>query len=92
MFCVPACPSRITGQYQAKNPFNFSKRLGKGGFASVYQGTWNEGEKAFKVIPIEEDGTEYTTNSHGPYELHMQVNLKLTSRAKIILLSLDSME
>ena len=40
--CNPSCPCKITYERQSGLPFNFTKRLGQGGFASVYQGLWDD--------------------------------------------------
>ena len=55
----------------------FVRKLGQGGYAGVYSGIWNGAQAAFKVIPTERDGSEFTTNSNGPYEYHMQVKLRV---------------
>ena len=74
-YCCPSCPAAITCQRKTGLPFEFTKKLGEGGFASVYVGKWNNEEAAFKVIPTKKDGKEFTTNSNGPWEMHKQVRL-----------------
>ena len=76
--CCSSCPTLISYKKKKFHPFNFTKLLGTGGFASVYEGDWNNTKSAFKVIPIKKDGNEYSTDSSGPYEFWMQVNDYLT--------------
>ena len=73
--CCPSCPAAITDERRSGLPFKFTKKLGKGGFASVFVGKWNNEDAAFKMIPIKRDGKKFTTNSNGPYEMYMQVRL-----------------
>lgn len=70
--CCETCPAKITVRRQYGLPFNFTEKLGEGGFASVFAGTWNNQEAAFKTIPTMKNGKEFTTNSNGPYEMVMQ--------------------
>ena len=52
----------------------------------MYEGLWNGVLSAFKAIPTKRDGTEYTTNSNGPYEYYMQVTKDfIKSRFKEVL-------
>ena len=71
--CCLSCPVALTYEKKSGLPFKFIKRLGQGGFASVYEGDWNNQKSAFKVIPTKKDGNEYTDKSNGPYELWIQV-------------------
>ena len=77
--CCPTCPANITEHRRTGLPFEFEKKLGEGGFASVYLGKWNNEEAAFKTIPTKKDGKEFTTDSNGPYEMVMQVRIQFSA-------------
>ena len=71
--CCSSCPLQITSSPQRGNPFHFTKKLGQGGYSSIFEGIWDQQAVAFKVIPVERDGKQFTTKSNGPYELFIQV-------------------
>ena len=61
-------------------PFKFSQQLGTGGFATVYKGLFHGVERAFKVIPLDEDEHKYNIESYGCHEYYNQENgLKSTT-------------
>ena len=90
--CCPSCPTTITGQRQSGLPFNFTQKLGEGGFATVFSGKWDNKEAAFKTIPIKKDGTEYTTDSNGPWEMLMQVRFQFFPRLQVKLILKQKMQ
>ena len=58
-------------------PFRFTRQLGTGGFAEVYEGYHHGRKRAFKMIPLNEDEHQYNTGSYGCHEYYQQeYNLK----------------
>ncbi|XP_057970189.1 G-type lectin S-receptor-like serine/threonine-protein kinase SD2-5 [Malania oleifera] len=48
---IPGIPKRFTYEFLKASTENFNKKLGKGGFGSVYEGTLNDGSKvAVKLL------------------------------------------
>ena len=50
------------------------RQLGSGGFATVYQGLFHGVERAFKVIPLDEEKHKYDVDSYGCHEYFNQEN------------------
>ena len=55
-------------------PFRFTRQLGSGGFAEVYEGYHHGRKRAFKLIPLKEDEHEYHIRSYGCHEYYAQEN------------------
>ena len=55
-------------------PFRFERQLGSGGFATVYKGLFHGVERAFKVIPLDEEEHKYNVKSYGCHEYNNQEN------------------
>ena len=55
-------------------PFTFERQLGSGGFATVYKGFFHGVERAFKVIPLDEEEHKYDVKSYGCHEYNNQEN------------------
>ena len=55
-------------------PFIFERQLGSGGFATVYKGLYHGVERAFKVIPLNEENHKYNITSYGCHEYYNQEN------------------
>ena len=54
-------------------PFELEEELGRGGYASVYRGTFHQGHAAFKFVPIKcEQDYGYNLNSIGCHEYYKQ--------------------
>ena len=55
-------------------PFEFERQLGSGGFATVYKGLFHGVERAFKVVPLDEEKHKYNIGSYGCHEYYNQEN------------------
>ena len=55
-------------------PFEFERQLGSGGFATVYKGLFHGVERAFKVVPLDEEKHQYNVESYGCHEYYNQEN------------------
>ena len=53
-------------------PFELVELVGEGGFATVFRGSFHDGEAAFKFVPVDLDGYKYENTSVGIYEYHKQ--------------------
>ena len=62
----------------------FAQQLGSGGFATVYKGLYHGVERAFKVVPLDEEKHEYNIKSYGCHEYYNQENNLKSKRSFIV--------
>ena len=72
-------------------PFELIEPIGEGGYATVYRGAFHDGEAAFKFVPIDLDGYEYTDSSVGLHEYFQQEKInKITEYDNLSLISVTA--
>lgn len=73
LYFIVVCQKKVFVSFK-RFPFSLVRRLGSGGFATIYEGSFHGKIRAFKFVPLESDRHKFNTKSYGCHEYYAQEN------------------